>query len=391
MPLRVSTLSGTKGYCLHIGLNLLFIIPGHNGGTQVYSESLIRALAEADPEDQFTVYVSREGAALPLPDAPNFRKVVCPIFAVKRMARYLWEQFILPLQLRRHRIDLLHSLGYVGPLFPPCPQVVTVHDVNFLAIPSEMGAMRQGVLNKLVPLVAHRCARVLTVSQFSKNQIHEFLHVPESDIIVTHEGPREHAELSKNDWESISSQYGITGPYLIAFDSLIGHKNIGRLLQAFAVIQAQVTHNLLLIGHRPPGTDPEIEIARLGLTGRVHATGYVPDDHVMPLLGHADLFVFPSLYEGFGLPLLEAQNAGVAVACSTAASIPEVAGDGAAYFNPLSVEDMQRVLLDCLSDSALRADLIQKGRMNADRFSWKNTAAGTLACYRAVQAEFGIN
>lgn len=376
---------------MHIGLNLLFIIPGHNGGTQVYSESLIRALAELDPEDQFTVYVSREGAALPLPDVPNFRKIVCPFFAVQRMARYLWEQFILPVQLRQHRIDLLHSLGYVGPLFPPCPQVVTIHDVNFLAIPSEMGAIRQGVLNKLVPLVAHRCARVLTVSEFSKKQIQEFLHVPVSKIIVTHEGQRDRAELSKNDWESIASQYGISRPYLIAFDSLIGHKNIGRLLQSFAAIRTQIPHNLVLIGHRPPGTDSETEIAQLGLKERVHATGYVPDDQVMPLLAHADLFVFPSLYEGFGLPLLEAQTAGVVVACSTAASIPEVAGEGAAYFDPLSVEDMQRVLLNCLSDSALRAELIQKGMKNSNRFSWKNAAAGTLVCYRAVQADFEIN
>lgn len=371
---------------MHIGLNLLYIIPGQNGGTQTYAESLIRALAAMDTEDTFSVFVSREGISLDLPEQANFHRVVCPISSVRREVRYLWEQTIFPAYLRRSGVEILHSLGYVGPLFPPCPQVVTIHDVNFLAIPSTMSTTRQAVLNKMVPMVAHRCARVLTVSEFSKGQIHQFLGVPESQIIVTHEGPRIRMTLSPEAWEGIAVRYGIAEPYIIAFDSLIGHKNIGRLLEAFSAIKDQVPHHLVLVGHRPPGTDSARQIARLGLTERIRITGYVPDDQIMPLLAHADLFAFPSLYEGFGLPLLEAQTAGVAVACSTAASIPEVAGAGAEYFNPLSMEDIARVLLSCLCEPERRAALIQKGTENAARFSWERTAEATLSCYRDVMA-----
>jgi glycosyltransferase involved in cell wall biosynthesis len=369
---------------LHFGLNLLFIVPGQNGGTQVYSESLIQALADLNTQDTFTVFVSREGAALNLPMQPNFRKVVCPINSANRELRYLWEQTMFPWYLRAHRVDLLHSLGYVGPLLPPCPQVVTIHDVNFIAISGAMASKKQAVLSKIVPLVARRSARVLAVSQFSKEQIVQHLSVPADRVCVTLEGPRAHFAEAVASGAEIAAAYGVKPPYIMAFGSLSEHKNIDRLVQAVAEIQSRTPHSLVLAGHLPPGTDLRSKIEALGLGDRIKITGYVPDSHIMPLLENADLFVFPSLYEGFGLPVLEAQAAGVAVACSTAASLPEVAGDGAAFFDPHSTEDMARVLLECLGDPRRRQALTEAGRANVGRFSWKQTAEATLACYRQV-------
>ena len=181
--------------------------------------------------------------------------------------------------------------------------------------------------------------------------------------------------------DDVAARYGVTGPYLLAFGSLSGNKNIPRLIRAFAGIKDQVPHSLLLVGHMTPGPGLQAEITALGVGDRIKITGYVPEAHVMPLLAGADLFVFPSLYEGFGLPILEAQMAGVAVASSTAASLPEVAGEGAALFDPLSTDDMARVIRDCLLDSGRRAALIGKGRANVARFSWKRTAVETLDCY----------
>ena len=287
------------------------------GGTQTYAVSLIRALAALDRENEYLIFLSRDAADLELPQAPNFHKTVCPFPATSRAARYLWEQLVLPWQLRRRRVDLLHSLGYVGPLFPPCPQVVTIHDVNFLAIPGTMTSTRQKALGTLVPLTARRSARIVAVSEFTKKQIEQHLHISPDRISVTHEGPRERAaapDSASGSWCDIAARHGISPPYLLAFDSLSAHKNIGRLLRAFASIRAQVPHTLVLVGHRPVGTDQAAEIAALG--DRLQMTGYVPDAEIMPLLEHADLFVFPSLYEGFGLPVLEAQAAGTAVACS---------------------------------------------------------------------------
>ena len=371
---------------MRIGLNLLYIIPGHNGGTQTYAESLIRALAELDREDEFTVFVSEEGSSLGLPDQPNFHRVVCPVRATRREVRYAYEQIVFPKLLRRCGLDLLHSLGYVCPLHPPCRSVVTIYDLNYLTPWHGMGRGKRLFLGGFIRQSARHADAIVTASQFSKGEIERHLHIPASKITVIPGGPREQATQPAGGQEGIAAQYGVTTPYLLAFGSLSGNKNIARLIRAFASIHSQVPHTLLLVGHMAPGAELQAEIEVLGVADRIKITGYIPDAHVMPLLEHADLFVFPSLYEGFGLPILEAQRAGVAVASSTAASLPEVAGDGAALFDPLSVDGMAQVLRDCLRDPARRSALIEKGQMNVARFSWKRTAAETLDCYRQVIA-----
>ena len=369
---------------MRVGLNLLYVIPGQNGGTQTYAESLVKALAALEAGDEFTVFVSEEGRGLELPDLPRFRKVVCPIRAVRREARYLYEQTTFPRLLRRYDLDVLHSLGYVCPLRPPCRSVVTIHDLNYLTSWHGMTRGKRLFLGWFVQQSARRADAVLTVSDFSKREIQRHLRVPDWKITVTPEGPREPSHLPPVSWDGMASRYGIAGPYVMAFGSLSGNKNVSRLIRAFAQIRSQVPHALVLVGHVTPGSDLRAEIEGLGVGDRIKITGYVPDADVMPLLEHADLFAFPSLYEGFGLPVLDAQEAGVAVACSTAASLPEVAGDGAALFDPLSVDDMARVLLECLSDPAQRAALVEKGRANVALFSWERTAHATLEVYQRV-------
>ena len=364
---------------MHIGLNLLFIIPGENGGTQVYSESLMRALAALDTENTYTVFVSEEGAALLLP--PSFNKVVCPVRAVRREVRYAYEQVLFPRLLRGFKLDILHSLGYVCPLFAPCRSVVTIHDLNYLTPWHGMSRAKRLSLGWFVQQSARRADVVVTVSEFSKAEIQQHLGIPAAKIAVTSEGPREPADGPEDAWMEIASRYQIEAPYLMAFGSVTVNKNLVRLLRAFARIHAEVPQTLLLVG-RADSAGLREEILALGLENRVQVTGYVPDSVVMPLLAHADLFVFPSLYEGFGLPVLEAQRAGTAVACSSVASLPEVAGDGAEFFNPLSVDEMEQALLHCLRDSARRAALTERGRTNVARFSWARTAAATLASYR---------
>ena len=158
-------------------------------------------------------------------------------------------------------------------------------------------------------------------------------------------------------------------------------KTIPRLLQAFAKINRDLSRQLILIGHLPPDVNPEC------LSKGVIATGHVPAEHVLPLLSGAEAFILPSLYEGFGLPVLEAQQAGVPVVCSTAGSLPEVAGEAAVFFDPYSIEDMSDKLARVIQSLALKADLCQKGFANVRRFSWVQTAQETLAVYEKVVQE----
>ncbi len=369
---------------MHIGINLLYLLPGVVGGTQTYAQGLLDGLAAIDHENQYTIFVNLEAADLPLPAAPNFQRVVCPVQARRRSVRYAYEQIILPLQLFRRRIDLVHSLGYVGPLVTPCPAVVTLPDLNFIALRDlpDMIGTRGWVLEFFAVQAARHARHVITISEFSKTEIVRYLGLPAEKISATLLGAGTLNDAPNENWPGLQQQYQLPAHYVAAFGGGYAHKNIPRLIQAFARISGDIPHSLVLIGRLPPGVDAEQLAAASGLAGRVLALNYLPKSHVKAVLSHADLFVLPSLYEGFGLTVLEAQSCGVAVACSRVASIPEVAGEGAAYFDPQSVEDMANVIRACLLDTDRRSALIAHGQENLKRFSWEKTARETLAIYQ---------
>ncbi|MDR3709094.1 MAG: glycosyltransferase family 1 protein [Capsulimonadaceae bacterium] len=362
---------------MKIGLNVIYCTPGNVGGTQTYAEHLMAGMAEIDADNQYVVYTNREGAKLDIPKAANFETAICPIDAKNLPRRYFFEQFVLPSRLKRDEIDVCFSLGYVCPLSLPCANVVNIHDLNFIALKEAMSAWKRLIFGWFVTQSAIRSDHVITVSEFSQSGLREKIGIEASKTTVTLLGPRTHVATSISK-DELTQAYGLRAPYLIVFSSQSERKNIPRLLEAFASIRNEFPHDLVLVGHVPENGKLDRCIKDLRLADRVIVTGYVPDEHVMPLIAHADLFVFPSYYEGFGLPALDAQQAGTAVAAANAASLPEVAGDGAVYFDPFSTEDMTTVLRRCLSEPELRESLVAKGRNNLARFSWKTTALQTL-------------
>ena len=371
---------------MKIAINLLYLIPDHVGGTQTYAISLIQALAKVDTENEYILFVNRESANLEIVDAPNFRRVICPVLARRREMRYAYEQLILPKLLDRHQINLVHSLGYVCPLNVSCANIVTIHDLNYHALRDSMTPGKRLLLGWFVRQSARRADHILTVSEFSRGQIIQFLGIDPASVTVTHLGPRALSEGKNEDWQEVSARYRIAGPYVMAFSGLSPHKNIQRLLQAYAKVCTGLPHTLVLVGHLPEGGAVRAEMSRLGISNRVIVTGYVPDSHVMLLIKHADVFVFPSLYEGFGLPVLDAQQAGVVVACSAAACLPEVAGKAAVLFDPLSIEEMTAAIRTCILDQPLRSRLMELGFQNVQQFSWEQTALQT----RSIYQKFGM-
>ena len=372
---------------MRIGLNLLYLIPGNVGGTQTYAVSLIEALATIDSENEYYLFLNQESSKLALTDAPNFHRVVCRFHATRRPVRYAWEQLILPLQLHYYRTDLVHSLGYVGPLMSICPSIVTIHDLNYIALQDVIPVGKRRILQFFSTQSARRAAHVITDSHFSKTEIVRFLRLDPGKVTVTHLGPGWNFVASpSNSWNSVQEHYNLPNPYVVAFGGRSAHKNVSRLIKAFSKACENLPHYLVLIGHLPRGLDLTAEALAANLPDRVITLGYLPKAHVAPVLKHADLFVVPSLYEGFGLPVLEAQQAGVPVACSTAASLPEVAGEGAVFFDPYSIDDIARVIRKCLKDTELHRTLVQKGCVNLARFSWENTAKDTLIVYQNVLA-----
>jgi len=379
---------------VRIGLNLLYLLPGRSGGTETYGRSLVHALATVDQAHEYFVFFNRESAGVPLPPAPNFHRVDCGVPAVYRSLRYGWEQVVLPQQVRRLGLDLVHSLGYVMPLSSPCASVVTIPDLNLRAIPKYLPLSKRAVL--AVPRFfcsasARRADCVVTLSQFSKKEIVEGLGIEADKVVVTHLGPRiDVRERPPVPWNIVREQYGLPDRYIVAIGGTSRHKNIARLIAAFHMVKDRYPHALVIPGHVPADVDVPAELARVGMAGRLLCPGYVPDDHLASILAGADLFVLPSLYEGFGLPVLEAQQAGVAVACSTAASLPEVAGDGAEFFDPESAASIAAAIRRCLDDGELRASLRTRGHENVKRFSWERTAKETLDVYRRVRGAAGL-
>ena len=365
-----------------IALNLLYLIPGVVGGTETYARSLITALARQDSENEYAVFLSREAADIDVTPAPNFRRIVCPVIAMKRAARYSWEQGVLPLQLLREKPALIHSLGYVSPLAARGPQVVSVHDVNYLGHTGRRTAIGRRAFQFFVERTVKRADKVITISEFSRGEIIRHMKVPGEKVTVIHLAGREvnGAAVSAPPSEL---QRNISRPYIMAFSSLSAHKNIGRLVAAFRKISQSVPHALVLVGHLPEKNAARSEMESKG-DDRIIFTGHLPDAEVDSLMQNASLFAFPSLYEGFGMPVIDAQHAGVPVACSSAGALPEVAGEGAVIFDPLSVDDMATAIQRCLLDMDLRQSLVADGYENAKRFSWDKTARETLGVYSEV-------
>jgi glycosyltransferase involved in cell wall biosynthesis len=368
---------------MRIGLNLLYLLPGVVGGTETYARGLLGGLSRQKQSIDFVVFINEETSAWPFLSSIGFELIICPIKAIRRPNRYFFEQLSLPRLLKKHNISLVHSLGYVGPLRPHCSSVVTIPDLNSFEIGGTMPPLKRIMLRFYSQQSAKRSDHIITISEFSrKSLIHRF-HLDPAKVSVTYLAPPEDVDQSlPEEWERIRHLYGIGEPYIAAFGGGARHKNLGLLLKAFDLLSAKIPHSLVVIGHCPPGS--ELLHLKSKLQERLLLSGYVPNDHIMPILRHSDLLVFPSFYEGFGLPVIEAQKARIPVVCSNAASLPEIAGSGAIYFDPHSVTGLIKGIQDCLDNVSLKDTLIRAGETNLKRFSWDKTVQETLSIYHQV-------
>lgn len=367
---------------MRIGLNLLYLLPAVVGGTETYARRLLTAFAALNNEApvrrvQYVVFLNRESRDLSLPDGPGIERVVCPIAASRQERRYMWEQEVLPRVVRAAGVDVLHSLGYVGPIAAGVPHVVTVHDCNFLHRDVRMSARRRIALGATVAILARRAKMVLTVSEFSRAEMIARLCVDPGKIHVTPLAP-DPAPSSVPDRASART----VPPVVLAFASAAPHKNIPALIAASDRLFRSRPHCLRIVGRTPPGSEIERAARRAG--GHIELTGFISDAAVQEEMCGATLLAFPSLYEGFGLPVLQAQAMGLPVACSRVAALPEVTGGEAILFDPRSVDDIARALDRLLGDAALRQRLAISARRHAAGYSWSRTALLTLAAYRSA-------
>ncbi|WDF62892.1 glycosyltransferase family 4 protein [Flavobacterium sp. KACC 22763] len=364
-----------------IGINLLYMNRRLSGGSITYGINLINELIKLDTINKYIIYVNKDCIDLPILTSPNFKIKVIPFYNKVVYVRYFWEQLLFPFYLLKDNLDLLHSLGYVGPVFCPTKHIVSILDLNYKRHAESMSYSKKVLLGSMVKLMSIFSNKIITISEFSKKEISEGLNVKGNKITVTHLSGSNDQYENRFDID-IKSLYNIKSDYIIAFGSPSSHKNIMGLILAFSDLQKKCSNVILiLVGHQHNNKELQDYIISLDLKEKILFTGFVPDEHIFPLISASKLFVFPSFYEGFGIPLLDAQSTGTPVACSIAASLPEVGNDGALYFNPNNTSEMEAVMLKILKDDSVREDLIKKGLINRGGFSWKKTAEKTLECY----------
>src|ERR1043165_3345606 len=354
----------------------------HLTGNEVYVRSLLSALAGLNQKSELVAYVSADSAAQYLPANIRTRRVATNPF--------LRLGFDLAMRVRQDRPDLLH-VQYTAPLACPVPVVVSVHDVSFLEHPEYFTRDRAWQLQFTVRRTVRRAARILTGSEFSRSSILKVYGDLDEEkvVVVPNAAAPEFRPISRETATvNVREHFSIGAPFILSVGDLQPRKNQIGLIKAFArLIRAypQLKQNLVLAGKETWFADRVREAARdSGVADRIQFFGFVSDADLLQLYNACDLFVFPSFYEGFGLPVLEAMACGRAVASSNTSALPEVVDGAAILFDPYAVDEISRAIADLLLDGELRARMERLGVQRAAHFSWQKTAQRTLQVFHDV-------
>jgi glycosyltransferase involved in cell wall biosynthesis len=370
---------------LHVGLNLVFLVPGATGGTETVARELLPELVAAAPDWRFTAFVNLEAAS----SADRWWEelmpaVTVPVHAARRAQWVRGEQLLLPRLAGRAGIDLLHSLANTSPARGRYRRVVTVHDLLYRVAPEAHLGLNALGMRVLVPLAVRRADRVISVSRNTRDDLVRLLGVPSERVDVVPSGVGTTARAEPLGEDEVRRRHGLgERPIALSVSAMRPHKNLERLLEALARLPAGRRPVLVVPGY-PTAYEGRLRerASALGLDDDVRFVGWTDGAELEGLYRAARCFVFPSLYEGFGLPVLEAMARGVPVACSNRSALPEVAGDAALLFDPEDVAAIADALERLLTDDALAQRLGEAGREQAQRFSWRRAAEGTLASYR---------
>ncbi|MFN3650200.1 MAG: glycosyltransferase family 4 protein [Armatimonadota bacterium] len=349
-------------------------------GDRTYALNLSRALAEVDTEHEYLLY-TWEPTTLTKLEQPNFRPVVLPA-----VPRWTWTPFVFPRDLWRRRVSLAH-VQYLVPPVTHCPVVTTIHDIAFRRFPELFPLKHRLLLNALIPRSARHAAAVITGSEATRRDLLELYDLPPEQVFVTPYGVD--PVYSPGDREAaraaVRRRLRIPVPYILAVGVLQPRKNLPRLVRAYNRIARHIPHRLVLAGKEgwapdelreavdeaPPGKDPIF-------------AGYVADADLPDLYRGADLFAYPSLYEGFGLPPLEAMACGTPVLTSNTSSLPEVVGEAAITVDPRDTNAIADGMRRLLEQEPLRARLSAAGLRRAGEFDWRRTARETVRVYEEV-------
>lgn len=366
---------------------------GPPSGVRRYAEELLQALSEIDTVNEYLVYAAfwtdfpRRLSSFAVPKAANFTLV--PVRLPQRLVLQLEGRLGWRIQERllgRYRPDVVHGVANILPPLRDARSVLTLHHVDSVQEPADR--WNRFYFYDLTRLSAARANRIVAVSEHTRQQAMKFYALEPDRIVTIWEGGAAPAFKAPHDPANLAA-LGLSGPYILFVSAINVRKNLLRLVEAYASLRSTLglAHSLVLVG-RKSASYPELQAAvdQRGLHDQVRFIDGVNQETLNALYRGSDLFVYPSLLEGFGLPMLEAMTCSVPVIAARATCLPEIAGDAAVFFDGSSSDDLARQIARVLSDKALRQDLIAKGLERAAKFSWRETARRTLEVYNSVAA-----
>jgi glycosyltransferase involved in cell wall biosynthesis len=366
---------------MNIGVDLS-AIQTTKSGVEWYSHQLVTEMMEQlAPDEQLFLFSTRETGFEDEAVKRDNVHVIMSDFPYQEP----WRQLLLPFQLRKYEIDVCFFTNFVLSVLARCPMVLTIHDLSFKLFPRTHSLRRVIWARSLVPVSTRRSKHIIADSNNTKLDLLRFMNISDDKIEVVHLGaPSQfNPEPQPEDAEALK-HYGISNPYVLFVGTLEPRKNLNFLIKGFEkAIQSNPDLHMVLAGRRGWMAQAIFdELERRDLLGKVHITGYVKDRHLPSLYREAAAFIYPSLYEGFGLPPLEAMACGTPVIVSKGSSLPEVVGDAGLYIDPLSVSELADAIKRVTGEPDLAADLIEKGLRQAAQFSWERAAKETLDILR---------
>ncbi len=375
---------------MHIAINghlLAHTRSFRRAGVSHYIEQLLYHLALVDQHNHYTIHTTRglDASALRLP--PRFVVRASRLPTINPRIRIPWEQVLAPLWLRWNQADLFHGTLNVVPFACPVPSVVTIHDLAFIRFPQTFRAYNRTYLDFATRVSVRRAVRILVVSEHTRQEVVGLLGVPSERVVVTPNAARDHFRPPDPPvLAAFRTRHSLPERFILYVGTLEPRKNLTTLLEAYSQVVRDDPVPLLIGGGKGWMYQPVFErLEALGLRDHVHFVGYI-DEQELPLwYAAARMFVFPSLYEGFGMPPLEAMACGTPVITSNTSSLPEVVGDAGLLVPPTDASAMATAILRLLHDDALYSYLREQGLRRARHFSWRTSAEKTLMTYEQAR------
>jgi glycosyltransferase involved in cell wall biosynthesis len=357
---------------------------GEKGGIGVYSRSLLEAMLALDSSNQYTLFYQERTHLGQFGHYGNVKEIYVPA-----PGKLVWDQLVVPFRAAREGVDILLHPKLAVPLLSNCKTVMVLHGTERFVYPQF--SYRSDILyfKTIYPFYLRRATAIISVSENARKDVLRFLNIDPDKVRTIHLAPGAHFKKVDDEsfLRSVREKYGLPARFLLNVGLIYPGKNIPNLLKALRLLRKDVDVKLVIVGtgRRMFREDLEL-IDDLELQDHVLLPGYIPHEDLVAVYNLADVLVFPSIYEGFGLPPLEAMACGTPVVCSNTGSLPEVVGDAALLIDPYDISSLAEAMRCALLDSGLRKNLVGKGFQNVKRFSWEKTARQTLDLFESLAA-----